>query len=83
MDALGRQLEFCAQHYAAYYGDEVMEKAAPGWKGARTDLEKGRLGKQAFDRAYYLYHGATGHAHYGFAEAYRREGLYHFAHLIQ
>ena len=83
MDALSRQLEFCAQHYAAYYGDEIMEKIVPGWKGSGTDLEKGRLAKQAFDRAYYLYHGATGHTHCGFAEAYRREGLYHFAHLIK
>jgi hypothetical protein len=83
MEELTAQLEFSAQHYAEYYGDVVMEKAVPGWNALNTSLEKGRAAKRVFDQAYYLYHGATGHAHYTFAEAYRREGLYHFTNLIR
>lgn len=83
MDELKSQLEFSGKHYATYYGDTVMERVVPGWSAITDPLERGIRAKREMDKAYYLYQGATGHAHYAFSEAYRREGLYHFKSLMK
>ena len=82
MDALKSQLEYSAEHYQTYYGNEVMETVLPGWTTIEDKYEKGKLAKREFDKAYYMFHGATGHAHFAFSEAYRRSHLYHFDNLI-
>jgi len=81
MNELKSQLSFSAQHFATYYGDEVMEKVVPGWSTITSELERGILATHEMNKAFYLYQGATGHAHYAFSESYRREGLYHFKTL--
>jgi len=81
MDELKSQLMFSGQHYQTYYGTEVMERVVPGWSGISDPLERGIKAKREMDKAFYLYQGATGHAHYAFSESYRLEGLYHFKAL--
>lgn len=81
MDELKCQLRFSAKHYSTHYGDTVMERIVPGWTEISSPLERGIRAKREMDKAFYMYHGATGHAHFAFSEAYRREGLYHFQNL--
>ena len=83
MDELKSQLMFSAQHYETYYGSEIMERVVPGWSNITEPLERGIRAKREMDKAFYLYQGATGHAHYAFSESYRREGLYHFKNLMK
>jgi len=83
MEELKSQLMFSGQHYQTYYGSEIMERVVPGWSSIGDALERGIKAKREMDKAFYLYQGATGHAHYAFSEPYRREGLYHFNTLLK
>lgn len=80
MDCLESQLEFCGTLYDRIDGDR-MEKLVPEWRSLNTPLEKGTAAKRVFDKAYYLYHGSTGHYDVIFSEAYRREGAFIFSRL--
>lgn len=77
MDCLESQLEFCGILYERT-ADEQMRKIVPEWDSLKTPLEKGTAAKRVYDKAYYMYHGSTGHADIIFSEAYRREGFFIF-----
>jgi hypothetical protein len=82
MGMLEEQLCFSARHFQTYYGSRIMEKIVPGWADLESELERGRRAKLEMDRAFHLYHGASGHGHFAFSEPFRREGLYHFRELL-
>lgn len=80
MDCLESQLEFCGRLYDRT-DREQMKKIVTEWDSLTTPLEKGTAAKRVFDKAYYMYHGSTGHYDVVFSEAYRREGCFIFDYL--
>lgn len=82
MNELKSQLEFSGKHYQQYYGSEVMKKIVHEWDNLDSWIDKGKAAHRELDKALHLYQGACGHGRSAFAEAYRRDGKFHFDNLI-
>lgn len=83
MAVLESQLEFSGKHFERSLSDNNLENLVPGFGQLPSYYEKGKAIHQALDKAVHVYHGLATHGHFGFAEAFRREGNFHLNELIQ
>lgn len=82
MSMLESQMEFSGMHFDEMLAPEAAEILYPGYFKLANYHEKGRAIHKVLDKAVHVYHGLATHGHFALAEAYRREGNFHFQELI-
>lgn len=82
MDTLESQLAFSGTYFEKKFSDKALHYLVPEWDELETPLEKGRAVTRRLDMSTYMYHGASGHNHFLFSEAFRKQEMFEFDYLI-
>ena len=82
MDQLESQMRFSGRMFQRYYQEEHLRHIVPNWETLIDDYSRGREVHRQLDRVTHLHNGMGSHSHFAFAEAYRRDGMFHLDQLM-